>query len=113
VERHLRDGDLVVVDQQPSLSRQSMMCHKVKVVNGLTIQMNPCLCTTYNSDFDGNEMTLHVPQTEEARAEALILMGSQNNLVSSCNGMLLTAPIQVEHHYICLFKIQNYNFYFP
>ena len=52
------------------------------------------MCTPYNADFDGDEMNLHVPQTEEARAEALALMGVQENLVTPRNGEPVIAAIQ-------------------
>ena len=51
------------------------MAHKAKVLDHRTFRFNECVCTPYNADFDGDEMNLHLPQTEEARAEALILMG--------------------------------------
>jgi DNA-directed RNA polymerase III subunit RPC1 len=51
------------------------MCHLAKVQSQRTFRFNECVCTPYNADFDGDEMNLHLPQTEEARAEALILMG--------------------------------------
>ena len=51
------------------------MAHKAKVLEHRTFRFNECVCTPYNADFDGDEMNLHLPQTEEARAEALILMG--------------------------------------
>ena len=51
------------------------MCHVAKVQPQRTFRFNECACTPYNADFDGDEMNLHLPQTEEARAEALVLMG--------------------------------------
>lgn len=51
------------------------MAHKAKVLEHRTFRFNECVCTPYNADFDGDEMNLHLPQTEEARAEALVLMG--------------------------------------
>ena len=52
------------------------------------------MCTPYNADFDGDEMNLHLPQTEEARAEADVLMGNKNNLVTPRNGELMIAATQ-------------------
>ncbi|HIH47306.1 TPA: DNA-directed RNA polymerase subunit A', partial [Candidatus Woesearchaeota archaeon] len=74
VERHLMDGDVAVFNRQPSLHRMSMMGHRIKVLPYLTFRLNPAVCHPYNADFDGDEMNLHIPQTEEARAEAEILM---------------------------------------
>ncbi|MHC1635867.1 MAG: DNA-directed RNA polymerase subunit A' [Candidatus Methanospirareceae archaeon] len=82
VERHLMDGDIVLFNRQPSLHRLSMMAHYVKVMPGKTFRLNPAVCPPYNADFDGDEMNLHVLQTEEARAEAKILMEVQRNILS-------------------------------
>ncbi|MFW6378433.1 MAG: DNA-directed RNA polymerase subunit A' [Nanoarchaeota archaeon] len=87
VERHVLDGDVVLFNRQPSLHKMSMMCHKVRVLEGLTLRLNPAVCTPYNADFDGDEMNLHVPQTEEARAEAEILMQVQTQLISPRFGL--------------------------
>lgn len=73
--RHLMDGDIVLYNRQPSLHKMSIMSHRVRVLPWRTFRFNECVCTPYNADFDGDEMNLHVPQTEEARAEALTLMG--------------------------------------
>ena len=75
VDRHLQDGDIVLFNRQPSLHKLSIMSHYVKVRPWRTFRFNECVCAPYNADFDGDEMNLHVPQTEEAKAEALGLMG--------------------------------------
>ena len=82
VERHLMDGDIVLFNRQPSLHRMSMMAHEVKVMPGKTFRLNLCVCPPYNADFDGDEMNLHVLQSEEARAEAHILMKVQEHILS-------------------------------
>ncbi len=87
VERHLMDGDISIFNRQPSLHRMSMMCHRVRVLPGLTLRLNPAVCAPYNADFDGDEMNLHIPQTEEARAEAETLMEVQNQLISPRYGL--------------------------
>ncbi|KAJ3108920.1 hypothetical protein HDU96_007374 [Phlyctochytrium bullatum] len=74
VERHIDDGDIVLFNRQPSLHKLSIMSHFVY--------------------FDGDEMNLHVPQTEEARTEAVELMGVKNNLVTPRNGEPLIAATQ-------------------
>ncbi|KAJ2162429.1 DNA-directed RNA polymerase III subunit C1 (rpo31) [Coemansia sp. RSA 552] len=86
VERHLCDGDVVLFNRQPSLHRLSIMAHTARIMPWRTFRFNECVCTPYNADFDGDEMNLHVPQTEEARIEAQELMGVQNNLVTPRNG---------------------------
>lgn len=60
-----------------------------------TFRFNECVCAPYNADFDGDEMNLHVPQTEEAKAEAADLMGVMNNLCTPKNGEILIAATQV------------------
>lgn len=94
VERHLMDGDIVLFNRQPSLHKLSIMAHLAKVLPHRTFRFNECVCTPYNADFDGDEMNLHLPQTEEARAEALVLMGTKANLVTPRNGEPLIAAIQ-------------------
>ncbi|KAJ9083946.1 DNA-directed RNA polymerase III subunit C1 (rpo31) [Entomophthora muscae] len=94
VHRHLMDDDIVLFNRQPSLHRLSIMAHLVKVRPWRTLRFNECVCNPYNADFDGDEMNLHVPQTEEARIEAYELMGVKNNLVTPRNGEPLIAAIQ-------------------
>ncbi|MEA3329759.1 MAG: DNA-directed RNA polymerase subunit A' [Nanoarchaeota archaeon] len=93
VERHLRDGDVVLFNRHPSLHRGSLMAHQVKVLPYKTFRMHPAVCFPYNADFDGDEMNIHVPQTEEARAEARILLDVNNNLFSPKNGTNLIGNI--------------------
>ncbi|MBS3135584.1 DNA-directed RNA polymerase subunit A' [Candidatus Woesearchaeota archaeon] len=94
VERHLLDGDIAIFNRQPSLHRMSMMCHRVRVLPGRTLRLNPSVCNPYNADFDGDEMNLHIPQTEEARAEAEILMEVQTQLISPRYGLSVIGCIQ-------------------
>ena len=82
VERQIRDGAIVLFNRQPSLHRMSIMAHRVKVMDGRTFRLNPAVCPPYNADFDGDEMNLHIPQTEEARAEAAILVAVEENILS-------------------------------
>ncbi len=94
VERHLMDGDIAIFNRQPSLHRMSMMCHHVRVLPGRTLRLNPAVCNPYNADFDGDEMNLHIPQTEESRAEAEILMQVQTQLISPRYGLSVIGCIQ-------------------
>lgn len=94
VDRHMRDGDVVMFNRQPSLHKMSIMAHEVKVQPWRTFRFNECACTPYNADFDGDEMNLHLPQTEEARAEAFELMNITRNLVTPRNGEPLVAATQ-------------------
>ncbi|KAK6875626.1 DNA-directed RNA polymerase III subunit RPC1 [Candida tropicalis] len=94
VERHIEDGDVVLFNRQPSLHRLSILSHYAKVRPWRTFRLNECVCTPYNADFDGDEMNLHVPQTEEARAEAINLMGVKNNLLTPKSGEPIIAATQ-------------------
>ncbi|UCE81532.1 MAG: DNA-directed RNA polymerase subunit A' [Methanobacteriota archaeon] len=82
VERHLLDGDIVLFNRQPSLHRMSIMAHEVRVMPYKTFRFNLCVCPPYNADFDGDEMNLHALQSEEARAEAKVLMRVQEHILS-------------------------------
>ncbi len=87
VERQLKTGgDIVLFNRQPSLHRMSIMAHRVVVMDGKTFRLNPAVCPPYNADFDGDEMNLHIPQTEEARAEAEILVSVSSNILSPRTG---------------------------
>jgi DNA-directed RNA polymerase III subunit RPC1 len=94
VERHLLDNDIVLFNRQPSLHKLSIMSFYAKVRPNRTFRFNECCCTPFNADFDGDEMNLHLPQTEEAKAEALILMGSKSNLITPRNGEIIIAATQ-------------------
>ncbi len=82
VERQLIDGDIALFNRQPSLHRMSMMAHKVRIMPYRTFRFNLAVCPPYNADFDGDEMNLHILQSEEARAEARILMQVQEHILS-------------------------------
>lgn len=82
IHRHLKDGDVVLFNRQPSLHRMSIMAHEVRVMPYKTFRVNLCVCPPYNADFDGDEMNLHSVQGEEARAEARILMRVQEQILS-------------------------------
>ncbi|KAK4147782.1 DNA-directed RNA polymerase II subunit RPB1 [Dichotomopilus funicola] len=90
VERHLMDGDFIIFNRQPSLHKESMMGHRVRVMPYSTFRLNLSVTSPYNADFDGDEMNLHVPQTEETRAEVKELCMVPLNIVSpQRNGPLM------------------------
>jgi len=94
IERHLMDGDVAIFNRQPSLHRMSMMAHRIRVLPDRTFRLNPAVCHPYNADFDGDEMNLHIPQTEEARAEAEILMMVETQLISPRYGLSIIGCVQ-------------------
>lgn len=70
VLRHLRNGDVLIVNRQPTLHKPSMMTHVARILSSeSTIRMHYANCNTYNADFDGDEINLHFVQNELARAE--------------------------------------------
>lgn len=94
VERNLLNGDVVVINRQPSLHRLSMQGHKVRIVPGKTIRLNPLVCTPYNADFDGDEMNLHLPQTQESQAEARNLLILDNQIVTPRYGLSIIGNVE-------------------
>ena len=82
VYRHLISGDIVLFNRQPSLHQNSINGHYARVLPGRSFRMHPSDCPPYNADFDGDEMNMHVPQSEEARSEAMLLMRIQDQMFS-------------------------------
>lgn len=94
VERHLHNGDIVLFNRQPSLHRLSLMGHFVKIVTTKTLRINPAVARPYNADFDGDEMNIHVPQTEEARSEAKQLLNLEQNIVTPRYGAAIIGLVE-------------------
>ncbi|QDS71684.1 hypothetical protein FKW77_008128 [Venturia effusa] len=95
VHRHLNNGDIVIMNRQPTLHKPSMMCHRARVLPGeRTIRMHYANCNTYNADFDGDEMNMHFPQNEIARAEAMLIANTDNQYLSATAGKPLRGLIQ-------------------
>src|SRR3989344_2968120 len=93
VERHLRDGDIVMFNRHPTLHKQGLMAHYVKVLPGRTFRLHPASAAPYNADYDGDEMNIHCPQNEEALAEAKILLDINKNIISSKNNVNLVGTV--------------------
>lgn len=93
IERHLRDGDIVLFNRHPSLHKQSLMAHYVRVLPNRTFRLHPATAAPYNADYDGDEMNIHSPQNEEALAEAKVLLDVNQNIISSKNNMNLIGTI--------------------
>jgi DNA-directed RNA polymerase I subunit RPA1 len=95
VNRHIQDGDMFLVNRQPSLHRVSMMAHSARIVcNQRTIRIHYANCKSYNADFDGDEMNLHIPQDYVAQSEARILVRNANQYCSATSGEPLRGLIQ-------------------
>lgn len=83
VERHLQNGDYVLLNRQPTLHKASMMSMKVVLKPHKTLRMNLAITKPFNADFDGDEMNIHAPQSLESMAELKMLSAAQWNLISS------------------------------
>ncbi len=95
VDRHLRTGDVVIMNRQPTLHKPSMMGHRARVLqNEKTIRMHYANCNTYNADFDGDEMNMHFPQNELARSEAYQIADTDHQYLSATAGKPLRGLIQ-------------------
>ena len=94
VERYMRDGDWVMFNRQPSLRKQSLMAHKVKLKPGKTLGLSLACTGAYNGDFDGDEMNVHLPQSEEARAELCELMLVEHQILNAQNNKPIFAIVQ-------------------
>lgn len=96
VLRHLKNNDILIVNRQPSLHKPSMMCHRARVLHSdhKVIRMHYANCNTYNADFDGDEMNLHFPQSEPARAEAYEIAANDHQYVVPTSGRPIRGLIQ-------------------
>ncbi|KAF2820636.1 beta and beta-prime subunits of DNA dependent RNA-polymerase [Ophiobolus disseminans] len=94
VERHINDDDVIIFNRQPSLHKESMMGHRVKVMPYSTFRLNLSVTSPYNADFDGDEMNLHVPQSDETRAEVQNLCMVPKQIVSPQKNQPLMGIVQ-------------------
>ncbi|PSK56814.1 DNA-directed RNA polymerase I subunit rpa1 [Elsinoe australis] len=95
VHRHLNNGDIVIMNRQPTLHKPSMMCHRARVLPGeKTLRMHYANCNTYNADFDGDEMNMHFPQNELARSEAINIADTDHQYLSATAAKPLRGLIQ-------------------
>ena len=83
VERKLIDGDVVLLNRQPTLHKGSMLAHEIVIRPGKTIRMNLANTKTFNADFDGDEMNIHAPSNPQTEAELRLLSASTKNLISA------------------------------
>jgi DNA-directed RNA polymerase beta' subunit len=83
VHRHLRHGDTILLNRQPTLHKGSMIAMKINVLKGKTFRMNLATTKSFNADFDGDEMNIHVPQSLESRAELENLSSAKHNIISA------------------------------
>ncbi|XP_062517493.1 DNA-directed RNA polymerase I subunit RPA1-like isoform X2 [Corticium candelabrum] len=95
VHRYLKDGDLLLLNRQPTLHRPSIMGHKARVLKGeKTLRLHYSNCKSYNADFDGDEMNIHFPQNELGRAEVQSVASSNFQYLVPKDGKPLGGLIQ-------------------
>ncbi len=97
----------VLLNRAPTLHRLGIQAFEPKLIDGKAIRLHPLVCTAFNADFDGDQMAVHVPISEEAQAEARILMLGANNILSPKNGAPITTPSQdmvLGNYYLTLEK---------
>ena len=95
VHRHLLNGDILLLNRQPTLHRPSIMAHKARILKDeKTFRLHYSNCKSYNADFDGDEMNAHFPQNEVARSEAYNLVNVANNYLVPKDGTPLGGLIQ-------------------
>jgi DNA-directed RNA polymerase subunit beta' len=84
----------VLLNRQPTLHRLSIQAFEPVLIDGRAIRLHPLSCPAFNADFDGDQMTVHVPLSPEAKAEARILMLSSNNILKPSDGKSIVTPTQ-------------------
>lgn len=82
VERHIRNGDYVILNRHPTLHRGGMLGMEIILMEHKSFRFNLAITPSFNADFDGDEMNIHVPQTYEAETELRMLMNANNNIIS-------------------------------
>lgn len=111
LHRHILDGDRVVLNRQPTLHKVSMMAYRAKVLSGLkTIRFHYINSKSYNADFDGDEMNVHVPQSLEAKAEMDCIMDADLQYLIPTSGKPIRGLIQ-DHLVAALLLTMRDKFY--
>ena len=90
----IMDNHPVFLNRAPTLHRLGIQAFKPKLVEGRAIRLHPLVCPAFNADFDGDQMAVHLPLSEEARAEAEILMMASNNILGPKDGKPIVTPSQ-------------------
>ena len=88
------DGYPVLMNRAPTLHRLGIQAFLPKLVEGRAMRLHPLVCTAFNADFDGDQMAIHVPLGEEARAEALVMMLGSHNILGPKDGKPIVTPGQ-------------------
>ena len=98
----------VLLNRAPTLHRLGIQAFQPVLIDGKAIRLHPLVCEAYNADFDGDQMAVHVPLSEEAKAEARILMLGAQNILNPKDGKPVVTPSQdmvLVNYYLTLEKI--------
>ena len=91
---HVMKGHPVLLNRAPTLHRLGIQAFQPKMIEGKAIQLHPLACTAFNADFDGGQMAVHLPLSNEAILEAQMLMLQSHNILNPANGAPITVPAQ-------------------
>ena len=91
---HVMKGHPVLLNRAPTLHRLGIQAFQPKMIEGKAIQLHPLACTAFNADFDGDQMAVHLPLSNEAVLEAQMLMLQSHNILNPANGAPVTVPSQ-------------------
>ncbi|NDV57490.1 DNA-directed RNA polymerase subunit beta' [Bacteroides sp. 519] len=91
---HVMKGHPVLLNRAPTLHRLGIQAFQPKMIEGKAIQLHPLSCTAFNADFDGDQMAVHLPLSNEAILEAQMLMLASHNILNPANGAPITVPSQ-------------------
>ena len=97
VERHLKDGDIVLLNRQPTLHKQSMMGHRIKIINNpdlMTYRLSVAITTPYNADFDGDEMNIFVPQSLQTQIELEEIACVEKQIITPTTSKTIVGIVQ-------------------
>ena len=94
VDRHMMNGDFVLFNRQPSLHKMSMMSHKVRVMEYDTFRLNPAVTPSYNADYDGDEMNLHLPQSVQSENELRMLSNVTSQIITPRESKPIISVVQ-------------------
>ena len=91
---HVMEGHPVLLNRAPTLHRHGILAFQPKMIEGKAIQLHPLSCAGFNADFDGDQMAVHLPLSNEAILEAQLLMLGSHNILDPANGNPITVPSQ-------------------
>ena len=91
---HVMKGHPVLLNRAPTLHRLGIQAFQPKMIEGKAIQLHPLACTAFNADFDGDQMAVHLPLSNEAILEAQMLMLQSHNILNPANGAPISVPAQ-------------------